>query len=206
MGSPRLPDGRTSCDDGLLLQSCGQPRAGPSRPSLTPSRVTIGTRHRPSGLKILGEPKIRNGRAREGRLPLSALQPHARVAELADAQDSGSCARKGVGVQVPPRAPPLNSTFAGPAHEPGLGRRGACNHFATQPRSTASNGSAHADARRTGGGEHSGDEPDEATNWALCVLDQLGADVGCRTISHGRRLGPRQSRATSPTDRDTVGQ
>lgn len=31
--------------------------------------------------------------------------PLARVAELADAQDSGSCARKGVGVQVPPRAP-----------------------------------------------------------------------------------------------------
>ncbi len=30
---------------------------------------------------------------------------HARVAELADAEDSGSCARKGVGVQVPPRAP-----------------------------------------------------------------------------------------------------
>ena len=30
--------------------------------------------------------------------------PLARVAELADAQDSGSCARKGVGVQVPPRA------------------------------------------------------------------------------------------------------
>jgi CRP/FNR family transcriptional regulator, cyclic AMP receptor protein len=29
---------------------------------------------------------------------------YARVAELADAQDSGSCARKGVGVQVPPRA------------------------------------------------------------------------------------------------------
>ena len=29
---------------------------------------------------------------------------HARVAELADAQASGACARKGVGVQVPPRA------------------------------------------------------------------------------------------------------
>ena len=33
-----------------------------------------------------------------------ARRAHARVAELADAQDSGSCARKGVGVQVPPRA------------------------------------------------------------------------------------------------------
>src|SRR5438876_6675647 len=32
------------------------------------------------------------------------IRSHARVAELADAQDSGSCARKGVGVQVPPRA------------------------------------------------------------------------------------------------------
>ncbi len=28
----------------------------------------------------------------------------ARVAELADAQDSGSCVRKDVGVQIPPRA------------------------------------------------------------------------------------------------------
>ena len=33
------------------------------------------------------------------------LSPHlARVAELADAQDSGSCDRKIVGVQLPPRA------------------------------------------------------------------------------------------------------
>src|SRR5438445_1530884 len=32
--------------------------------------------------------------------------PHGRVAELADAQDSGSCVRKDVGVQVPPRPPP----------------------------------------------------------------------------------------------------
>ena len=31
--------------------------------------------------------------------------PHAKVAELADAQDSGSCGRKVVGVQVPPFAP-----------------------------------------------------------------------------------------------------
>src|SRR5256714_11878152 len=32
--------------------------------------------------------------------------PLGRVAELADAQDSGSCVRKDVGVQVPPRPPP----------------------------------------------------------------------------------------------------
>ena len=32
--------------------------------------------------------------------------PHGRVAELADAQDSGSCVRKDVGVQLPPRPPP----------------------------------------------------------------------------------------------------
>ena len=31
--------------------------------------------------------------------------PRAEVAELADAHDSGSCARKGVGVRVPPSAP-----------------------------------------------------------------------------------------------------
>src|SRR3954453_4392213 len=32
-----------------------------------------------------------------------------RVAELVDAQDSGSCVRKDVGVQVPPRPPPLTT-------------------------------------------------------------------------------------------------
>ena len=31
---------------------------------------------------------------------------HAKVAELVDAQDSGSCVRKDVGVRVPPFAPP----------------------------------------------------------------------------------------------------
>ncbi len=34
-----------------------------------------------------------------------------RVAELADAQDSGSCVRKDVGVQVPPR--PLSTSRSG---------------------------------------------------------------------------------------------
>jgi hypothetical protein len=34
----------------------------------------------------------------------------AEVAELADAHDSGSCARKGVGVQIPPSAPDLRDT------------------------------------------------------------------------------------------------
>src|SRR2546423_11664508 len=38
-------------------------------------------------------------RGRSGTLDF----PHGRVAELADAQDSGSCVRKDVGVQVPPR-------------------------------------------------------------------------------------------------------
>jgi hypothetical protein len=33
------------------------------------------------------------------------LSRSGRVAELADAQDSGSCVRKDVGVQVPPRPP-----------------------------------------------------------------------------------------------------
>ena len=32
---------------------------------------------------------------------------HAEVAELADAQDLGSCGRKAVGVQLPPSAPDL---------------------------------------------------------------------------------------------------
>src|SRR5262245_66183590 len=35
----------------------------------------------------------------------------AEVAELADAHDSGSCARKGVGVRVPPSAPPNPNTL-----------------------------------------------------------------------------------------------
>jgi hypothetical protein len=35
------------------------------------------------------------------------LNPDAEVAELADALDSGSSARKGVGVQIPPSAPSI---------------------------------------------------------------------------------------------------
>ena len=52
-----------------------------------------------------------NLRARVGPSLRVSLAPHcptfgrhARVAELADAHGSGPCARKGVGVQVPPRA------------------------------------------------------------------------------------------------------
>ncbi len=37
-------------------------------------------------------------------MPLPFPTLHARVAELADAQDSGSCVRKDVRVQIPPRA------------------------------------------------------------------------------------------------------
>jgi hypothetical protein len=54
----------------------------------------------------------------------------ARVAELADAQDSGSCARKGVRVQVPPRAPRLTSPFRSAAIEataPGSRLHPFCN-------------------------------------------------------------------------------
>ena len=36
---------------------------------------------------------------------ISELTPLAGVAELADAQDLGSCGRKAVGVQIPPSAP-----------------------------------------------------------------------------------------------------
>ncbi len=39
----------------------------------------------------------------------SRVSNQAKVAELADAQDSGSCGRKAVGVQVPPFAPPAAS-------------------------------------------------------------------------------------------------
>src|SRR5882724_4076261 len=53
----------------------------------------------------------------------------AEVAELADAHDSGSCARKGVGVRVPPSAPPVPGgsrrrrvcairLLMGPVHQP----------------------------------------------------------------------------------------
>ena len=39
------------------------------------------------------------------------------MAELADAQDSGSCARKGVGVQVPPRARSIAGRRSRTAHD-----------------------------------------------------------------------------------------
>lgn len=42
-----------------------------------------------------------------GRGPIPGIleKPLAGVAELADAQDLGSCGRKAVGVQIPPSAP-----------------------------------------------------------------------------------------------------
>ena len=39
-----------------------------------------------------------------------SLAPTAEVAELADAQASGACARKGVGVRIPLSAPLLTAT------------------------------------------------------------------------------------------------
>src|SRR5438309_9572578 len=48
-------------------------------------------------------PKLRITRAR--RSCLLAWTGHGRVAELADAQDSGSCPGNRVGVQLPPRPP-----------------------------------------------------------------------------------------------------
>ena len=69
----------------------------------------------------------RSGRAHADRasfhlLPLAFPTLHARVAELADAQDSGSCVRKDVRVQVPPRAPrfevPAVATGPGPPTVP----------------------------------------------------------------------------------------
>src|SRR3954468_23790581 len=45
-----------------------------------------------------------NGRGARPNRSGSVRLSRARVAELADAQDSGSCVRKDVGVQVPPRA------------------------------------------------------------------------------------------------------
>src|SRR5690606_20557123 len=51
-----------------------------------------------------------------------------RVAELADAQDSGSCDRKIVGVQVPPRPPGVLPDFEA---VPEVVVTLDCNHFAT---------------------------------------------------------------------------
>jgi hypothetical protein len=49
--------------------------------------------HRPQNLQLLLRIAMLNGTMR------------AEVAELADAQDLGSCGRKAVGVQLPPSAP-----------------------------------------------------------------------------------------------------
>ena len=56
---------------------------------------------RPYAASPTARPRVARGR---DRLPLPTLSL-GRVAELADAQDSGSCVRKDVGVQVPPRPP-----------------------------------------------------------------------------------------------------
>src|SRR5580698_11237001 len=57
----------------------------------------------PSHEKRLRPPRLQGGRPIRSAIVTRSL---GRVAELADAQDSGSCVRKDVGVQVPPRPPP----------------------------------------------------------------------------------------------------
>src|SRR5579863_616172 len=48
---------------------------------------------------------------RRGPIPGILDKPLAGVAELADAQDLGSCGRKAVGVQIPPSAPTYRIAF-----------------------------------------------------------------------------------------------
>ena len=66
-------------------------------------------RHR-RGILELSDSSSDGGGLRAGNDPIeSPASREAKVAELADAQDSGSCGRKAVGVRVPPFAPPAAS-------------------------------------------------------------------------------------------------
>jgi hypothetical protein len=73
-------------------------RTGPAAGSDGSAVVTVGPEDRPTG-RPAGRPAVNSPRGSSGSLYRSL----GRVAELADAQDSGSCVRKDVGVQVPPR-------------------------------------------------------------------------------------------------------
>ena len=60
----------------------------------------------------------RSPRLRDRVISLTHAERHARVAELADAQASGACVLRDVGVQVPPRA--QQETSSQPRHLVGL--------------------------------------------------------------------------------------
>ena len=81
--------------------STGRGPLGPTRRGKTAPTVPTML---PADLRAVPAPT--GCRASLPPIPLAFPTLLARVAELADAQDSGSCVRKDVRVQVPPRAPP----------------------------------------------------------------------------------------------------
>src|SRR5205814_6780119 len=90
------------------------------RPGFAAQRAAGRSRSQAAGSRIV-RASVRDISAPAQRSRLTAVvrgsysaRPRAEVAELADALDSGSSARKGVGVQIPPSAPrfPSLSTHA----------------------------------------------------------------------------------------------
>ena len=92
-----------------------------------PSSTVLAASRTTSGYGSPREPRLGPSRGRA-----SVTVSLGRVAELADAEDSGSCVRKDVGVQVPPRPPALTWPVAG--WLPARSSTSTCryNHFATR--------------------------------------------------------------------------
>ena len=106
---PRPSRGTSAAADLDGLQArCGTPSEPAFDKPLEPCARTAGV---PLAMLPMRTP-------RDGPCGWYAHLAHARVAELADAQDSGSCARKGVGVQVPPRARFFTRFGFAIAHQP----------------------------------------------------------------------------------------
>ncbi len=115
-GRPRTPTLRPSTISRTIrcpISTGRTPRAGHDRPCLRPcdrddAQPIVGPHPESNPLQQFdsrpGGVSTDSDQQRYDRGTFTAVCGHARVAELADAQASGACVRKDVGVQVPPRA------------------------------------------------------------------------------------------------------
>ena len=86
---------------------------------MVPQRLPVRCAREGFGRRLTWSPRRESGGGRTGAPPATTVvRSPGRVAELADAQDSGSCVRKDVGVQVPPRPPPPPTDQPPTTHKP----------------------------------------------------------------------------------------
>ena len=82
--------------------------------AVRPSRYGAASADGLGSLRFFAHSLARSPRRTDRVIRLTHAECHARVAELADAQASGACVLRDVGVQVPPRAHSKNELAAPP--------------------------------------------------------------------------------------------